>query len=105
MEEGGAMFVWPDPTTPSTWSKARCPATSDDCRSIENIALVELAAGFSHSTSADYVNQVVRNFGIKRLGTQARARLERAHAIYASRSLPEPLTSALAHRPDMDIGA
>jgi hypothetical protein len=84
MEEGGATFVWPDANTASTWNKARYPATSDDCRSIEDIALIELAAGFSQSDPGAYVNQVARNFGVKRLGTQARARLERAHAMRSS---------------------
>jgi very-short-patch-repair endonuclease len=106
MEEGGATFAWPDAGTASTWSKARYPATNNDCRSIEDIALVELAAGFSQATSADYVNQVARNFGVKRLSTQARVRLERAHAIYASRSLPElPAPAAPAHSPEVDTVA
>ena len=80
-EEDGATFVWPDATTASSWSLARYPATSQDCRSIEEIALPELAAAFPKVDSSAYLAQVARNFGVKRLSAQARTRLERAQVI------------------------
>ncbi len=80
-EEDGATFVWPDATTASSWSLARYPATSQDCRSIDEIALPELAAAFPRVDSSAYLAQVARNFGVKRLSAQARTRLERAQVI------------------------
>jgi Protein of unknown function (DUF3320) len=80
-EEGGATFVWPDVDTASNWSLARYPKTNDDCRSIEDIALVELAAAFPKIDPGAYVTQVARNFGVRRLSVQARSRLERASAL------------------------
>jgi len=80
MEDGGETFVWSDPDTAGSWSLARYPATSNDCRSIEDIALVELAAAFPPLDPDSYVIQVARNFGVKRLSVQARSRLERASA-------------------------
>ena len=72
------MFVWPNTAAASSWNVARYPATDDDCRSIEDIALVELAAAFPKSNASASITQVARSFGVKRLGVQARARLERA---------------------------
>jgi very-short-patch-repair endonuclease len=86
MEEGGATFVWADVGTASSWSLARFPATNDDCRSIEDIALVELAAAFPKNDQGAYVTQVARNFGVKRLGLQARLRLERASTLFTFRA-------------------
>jgi len=79
-EEGGATFVWSNAYTAGSWSLARYPAASNDCRSIEDIALVELAAAFPTVDPGSYVAQVARNFGVKRLSVQARSRLERASA-------------------------
>ena len=83
-EADGATFVWPDVTTAGSWSLARYPATSDDCRSIEEIALPELAAAFPRVDQGAYLAQVARKFGIKRLSAQARVRLESAQAIQHS---------------------
>jgi len=79
-EEGGPTFVWSNADTAGSWSLARYPAASNDCRSIEDIALVELAAAFPTVDPGSYVTQVARNFGVKRLSVQARSRLERASA-------------------------
>lgn len=77
-EEDGATFIWSNAATSSSWSLARYPATSKDCRSIEEIALPELAAAFPRVDPGAYLAQAARNFGVKRLSIQARARLERA---------------------------
>jgi very-short-patch-repair endonuclease len=82
-EEGGATFVWLDVETASSWNLARYPQTNDDCRSIEDIALVELAAAFPKIDPGAHVTQVARNFGVKRLSVQARSRLERAYAVHS----------------------
>ncbi len=80
-EESGATFVWSDAATAGSWNLARYPATSEDCRSIEEIALPELAAAFPRVDPGAYLAQVARNFGVKRLSAQARIRLERAQNI------------------------
>lgn len=63
IEEGGATFIWPDMNTAGTWSVARYPATSEDCRCIEDIALIQLAAAFPELDPGGYV--------AKRLATSA----------------------------------
>lgn len=83
-EPDGATFVWPDATTAGSWSLARYPATSDDCRSIEEIALPELAAAFPRVDQGTYLAQVARKFGIKRLSAQARVRLVSAQELQHS---------------------
>lgn len=83
-EENGATFVWPDATSADSWDLARFPATSEDCRSIEEIALPELAAAFPRVDPSAYLAQVARKFGVKRLSAQARVRLETAQAFHRS---------------------
>ena len=90
-EEDGATFVWPDADSPNIWNVARYPATDEDCRSIEEISLIELASAFPELDATAHITLVARKFGVKRLGVQARARLERAsslkkHAVVPSTS-------------------
>ncbi len=99
-EEDGATFVWFDAATAGSWSLARYPATSEDCRGIEEIALPELAAAFSRVDPGGDLAQVARNFGVKRPNAQARVRLERAQAIRPSTFIePAPMRSELATVP------
>ncbi len=73
-EVGGGRFVWINSISPSTWRWARPPASDDDIRQIEEIALVELRVA---ARGADPV-EVARSFGIRRLSASARARMEMA---------------------------
>ena len=73
-EPGGNRFVWLDAATRSSWAQVRVPASADDIRQIEDIALAELRAG-RHGQDA---GEVARRFGVRRLSVAARARIESA---------------------------
>ena len=73
-EVGGGRFVWVDSVSPSTWRRARLPASENDIRQIEEIALAELRIA---ARGVDPV-EVARRFGIRRLSASARARIEMA---------------------------
>jgi very-short-patch-repair endonuclease len=73
-EVGGGRFVWTDTVAPSTWRWARAPASEDDIRQIEEIALAELRV----VAREDGPVEVARSFGIRRLSTAARVRIEMA---------------------------
>ena len=79
-EEGltGGAFVWPDGETAETWTKARYPATNTDVRQLEDIALPEIAAALRECASADRAVEAARRFGVRRLSSVARSRLDRA---------------------------
>ncbi len=76
--QGGAVFVWPDATAPATWSRARYPASPNDCRPLEDIALAELGAALRDCLSEDPILEAARSFGIRRVSAAARDRLARA---------------------------
>lgn len=73
-ETSGGRFVWIDAAAPSTWRQARFPASDDDIRQIEEIALAELRIAARHAGPIE----VARKFGIRRLSASARARIEMA---------------------------
>jgi len=74
LEAGGGRFVWIDAASQAGWDCARLPAGIDDIRQIEDIALAELRAA---KIGRDAV-EVARDFGVRRLSTTARARIEAA---------------------------
>jgi very-short-patch-repair endonuclease len=80
-EKGGDAFIWMDRQASLAWSVARFPATENDIRQIEFIALAELAAA-----EGDPV-EIARNFGVRRLSASARARIEIAKGSVAPRIL------------------
>jgi very-short-patch-repair endonuclease len=73
-EVGGGRFVWINAVAPSTWCWARTPASENDIRQIEEIALAELRV----IPRGDDPVEVARSFGIRRLSAAARARIEMA---------------------------
>jgi very-short-patch-repair endonuclease len=73
-EPGGGCFVWTDAASRSTWNRARLPATPADVRQIEDIALAELRVARRGQESV----WVARQFGVRRLSTSAKARIEAA---------------------------
>lgn len=75
--QGGA-FLWPDATAAGLWDRARYPATSDDVRGLENIALSELTAVLRACESEDAQGEAARALGIRRLSAAGRERLRRA---------------------------
>ena len=73
-EAGGGRFVWLRAEDCEGWDRARPPATLDDLRLIEDIALREIRAA---RRGRDVV-EVARLFGVRRLSTVARERIEAA---------------------------
>ncbi len=71
-------FVWPDGEAPGLWQSYRLPATDDDIRQIEEIALPELRAAARASIAQDIPVDVARLFGVRRLSVVARSRIELA---------------------------
>ena len=77
-EQGGAVFVWADAATMEGWSEARYPATANDVRSLEEISLREIAAALGMCGSEDRASEAARAFGIRRVSSSARERMDRA---------------------------
>lgn len=73
-------FIWPQADAPASWGRHRQPASEDDIRLIEDIALPELRAAGRASNSADVAVDVARQFGVRRLSVTARTRIEQAMA-------------------------
>ncbi len=80
-EMDGAAFVWLDEAMASEWSTVRAPATPDDIRPIEDIALEELRAVMAECGSDDPEIEAARRLGIRRLTAASRERLHRAAPI------------------------
>jgi very-short-patch-repair endonuclease len=72
----GEAFIWTDVAAPNGWNSYRVPATPDDMRQIEEIALPELAMAARSSRTEDVPVDIARKFGIRRLSSSARHRIE-----------------------------
>jgi hypothetical protein len=72
----GGAFVWRSKDEPLRWSQYRVPASEDDSRRIEEIAFEELRAAILTKPSGDVPIEVARIFGVRRLASQGRERLE-----------------------------
>ena len=77
-EPGGATFLWIDADMARTWERARYPATGEDVRMLEDIALPELSAALRACPGDDSEGAAARAFGIRRLSAAGRERLRRA---------------------------
>ncbi|WP_174278454.1 DUF3320 domain-containing protein, partial [Sphingomonas bacterium] len=77
-EPGGATFLWPDIAAAAAWERARYPATVEDVRALEDIALPELGAALRACPGDDAEGAAARAFGIRRLSATGRERLRRA---------------------------
>jgi hypothetical protein len=77
-EPDGATFLWSDATASVQWDRARYPASSDDIRALEDIALPELTAALRACSSEDAAGEAARAVGIRRLSAAGRGRLRRA---------------------------
>jgi very-short-patch-repair endonuclease len=73
-ETGGGRFVWMRTEDREGWDLARAPASMDDLRPIEHIALREIAVALRGRD----VLEVARLFGVRRISTSARKRIEQA---------------------------
>jgi very-short-patch-repair endonuclease len=78
-EPSGSAFIWIDAMAPAAWDRARYPASSNDIRMVEDIALPELAAAIKGCVSVDApLIDVARQFGIRRISSVARERIKSA---------------------------
>ena len=75
------LFVWHDRDAPARWQGFRPPATPDDIRQIEEIALAEIRAARPAATTEDPAVEIARRFGIRRVSGPARQRIEAALAL------------------------
>ena len=73
-ESVDVRFIWTNADTRSNWSRARRPAGANDTRQIEEIPLAELRAV---GRDLDPV-EAARFFGVRRLSSSARSRIEAA---------------------------
>lgn len=78
-------FVWRSEDDPERWNCYRVPASDEDVRYIEEIALPELAAAARTVRGGDVPVEVARLFRLKRLSSGARSRI--AVAVGASAGL------------------
>ena len=72
------LFVWQNEQHRQDWAHYRAPATDNDIRSIEEIAMEELKAAASTVSAEDQALEVARLFGIRRLNSAARNKIEEA---------------------------
>lgn len=75
-------FVWLNAHDMTQWNRYRLPETPEDVRSIEEIDMHELRSAARSVIQGDRVIEIARGFGIRRVTTQARSRIE-----YAIRTL------------------
>lgn len=75
------LFVWHNRDAPARWQGFRPPATPDDIRPIEEIALAEIRAARPAATTEDPAVEIARRFGIRRVSGPARQRIEAALAL------------------------
>jgi hypothetical protein len=74
------LFVWHDREAPARWLGFRPPATPDDIRQIEDIALAEIRAAHPGGANEDPAVEIARRFDIRRVSGPARQRIEAALA-------------------------
>jgi very-short-patch-repair endonuclease len=72
------QFVWTHADDIVAWNSYRTPENEEAWRSIEEIALPELRCAARAASGTDVAFEVARIFGVKRVTTQARARIEHA---------------------------
>lgn len=71
-------FVWTRFDDVEKWDCFRVPAATEDARSIEEIGIHELRSAARSVLLGDRAIEVARIFGVKRVTTQARLRIEHA---------------------------
>jgi very-short-patch-repair endonuclease len=74
----GGRCVWPDEDTVAMWSRYRTPASEEQMRGLDDIPFEELRAAFLSLGGEDLALEVARAFGVTRLTSMSRQRLEAA---------------------------
>lgn len=77
VDDTGSRFVWLTNTCMDAWASYRLPSSANDVRQIEEIATNELRIAAIDTSTSDAVD-VARMFGVRRLSTSARKRIEAA---------------------------
>jgi hypothetical protein len=72
----GGQFIWIDAEASTSWSCYRPPASEDHARKVEEISFEELRAASAVSKGDDLPVEIARLFGIRRLASGGRDRLE-----------------------------
>lgn len=78
IDAADALFVWQNEQHRQDWTHYRTPATDNDLRSIEEIAMEELNAAASTVSAEDQALEIARLFGVRRLTSSARSKIEEA---------------------------
>lgn len=71
-------FVWLNADDVVQWKHHRLPQSPEDMRSVEEIDMHELRSAARSIVQGDRVIEIARSFGIRRVTTQARSRIEYA---------------------------
>jgi very-short-patch-repair endonuclease len=80
VDADGLGFVWPDAAVAATWTTYRLPESEAGVRLIDEIPLEEIAALGREVSAADRAVEIARRFGIRRVTSGARMRIETACA-------------------------
>lgn len=70
------QFVWHSQNDISNWNMYRTPSALDDARSVEEIAAEELLLAASLFSAGDSTLEIAKTFGVKRLTSAGRERIE-----------------------------
>jgi len=69
-------FVWLDKEAQATWSTYRTAGAEESVRNMEEISFEEIRAAILKNSSGDIPFEVARAFGIRRLASDGRSRIE-----------------------------
>ena len=84
MDPAGGTFIWADSSAPESWHTYRRSISDDQTRKIEEIPSEEIKAAFSVSSGLDLPSEVARLFGIRRLTSGIKERLEAVAKLMAA---------------------
>jgi very-short-patch-repair endonuclease len=72
----GGTFIWRDKEAQATWSTYRTAGAEESMRNMEEISFEEIRAAILKNSSGDVPFEVARAFGIRRLASEGRSRIE-----------------------------
>jgi hypothetical protein len=72
----GGTFAWRDKEAPSAWCTYRTADSEETARKLEEISFEEIRAYILKNSSVDIPLEVARAFGIRRLASDGRSRIE-----------------------------
>jgi hypothetical protein len=72
----GGTFIWRDKEAQATWSTYRTAGAEESMRNLDEISFEEIRAAILKNSSGDVPFEVARAFGIRRLASDGRSRIE-----------------------------